>query len=203
MFTSFKIQSKHIMIGLLLFAWLPVQASQMETKNKEQVALEWVTSGTLAEERKVFMSAFKMAYTGFSLETLKIKSLDGFLTAVFDEEVADVNDKSKKVYFVTARKAGKVVGFAAFDETKNPHEVYIRQLAVDPASWGSGIGKDLIFSILQKLPSTKKFVVMTRKVNQIARKFYLKVGFTVCNFLHEGLDPERYIGYEYTIPEKK
>ncbi len=83
MFTSFKIQSKHIMIGLLLFAWLPVQASQMETKNKETSRFRVGNLGILAEERKVFMSAFKMGIYRFFARNFKDQKSRWILNGCF------------------------------------------------------------------------------------------------------------------------
>ncbi len=165
---------------------------------QDEVEYTWVASGKLAEERQVFLKAFKKAYELLTLEQLGVDNLDAFLNGVFDDEVNDLANKALKVCFVTARKKGKVVGFASFNLEGND-TIYVRLMAVDQDYWRQGIGKALIFKAREVIPQARKYILMTRQVNTTAIEFYKKLGFKETTYLHAGLDPKKYVGYEYTI----
>ena len=122
-----------------------------------------------------------------------------FLNKAFDCEVEDLNGETTKVYFLSAVKNGKVVGFASFNQEGND-AIYVRQMSVDPDYWRQGIAKALVFKAQEVLPQARKYVLMTRLVNTTAIGFYKALGFTQTSYLHDGLDPKLYVGYEYTIP---
>lgn len=160
------------------------------------IILEWLKQGDLKEEEAVFAKSFAVAYNILPEDT------DRFLISAqeaFKQEVLDFNNPSKKIYCVNAKKDGTVVGFMTFENTQKQHEVYIRQMAVDPSMWGKGIGTTLMSSIFDKLPDTQRIVLVTRKVNTGAQAFYKKLGFKASEYTHEGLSPERYMGFEYNI----
>jgi ribosomal protein S18 acetylase RimI-like enzyme len=181
----------------------PVRASWIFIDKKDNaIELTWTEEeeSNLQGEESVFMKAFLEAYQAFTPQMLGIQDKYTFLQAAF----ADVRDDflNKNGHFVSARKDGKVIGFVQFKETEVEHEIYIAQLAVDPDFWENGIGRELVYSIFKKRPQTNHLVVIPRRINDLARKFYAKLGFTVCSYMHPGYDPKKYIGYEWSRPEK-
>ncbi len=188
------------LISLALLASLQSSLLGMNAA-KEDVVYTWIDSGKLEEERQVFLKAFKKIYQPLTKEELPIDNLDVFLNNAFDCEVEDLSSKTTKVHFVSAVKNGKVVGFASFNLEGND-AIYIRQMSVDPDYWKLGIGKALISKGREVLPQARKYVLMTRIVNATAIGFYKALGFKQTTYLHDGIDPKRYVGYEFIIPTK-
>jgi len=174
-------------------------------KNESLIELQWKNNNNLEQEEEIFICSFLKAYENESEETLGVEpSKKQWLEDTFKEERNDFKKKSGEVFIVSAKKNSKVVGFASFNETKNEGEIYIRQLAVDPDHWGEGIGKALVFSINdnEKIGNINKFVLVTRRCNIGAKDFYIRLGFTETKYCHEGLDPKKYVGYEFVVKEK-
>ena len=165
------------------------------------VTIEYVTSGALEEEKKVFIRAFQAAYEGIPLAVLNVESIEAFLEAAFEDEPLDLNNPNKNVSCAVAKKGEAIVGVIFFEPGLQENEVYIRQLAVEPAEQKQGIGQQLMMSIQTALPKTERLVVATRAVNVPARNFYKKIGFTECKEVPHGLNPERYVGYEKDLAQ--
>ncbi len=186
-------------LSLLVVGMLTSLPSSVLVAAQDDVVYTWVESGKLEEERQVFLKALKKNFEHLTLEQLGVDNLEAFLNRAFDDEVNDLANKSLKVRFVTARKKGKVVGFASFNLEGND-TIYVRQMSVDPDHWKQGIGKALIYKAREVFSQARTYVLMTRHVNTNAINFYKKLGFKETTYLHEGLDPKKYMGYEYTIP---
>ena len=195
---SFK--SSVSLISLLVLA--SIQSSLFAAVANDDVVYTWIESGKLEEERQVFLKAFKKIYQPLTKEELPIDNVEVFLNKVFDSEVEDLNSKTTKVHFLSAVKNGKVVGFASFNLEGND-AIYLRLMSVDPDYARQGIGKALVFKAREVLPQARKYVLMTRLVNTTAIGFYKALGFAQTTYLHDGLDPKRYVGYEYMIPPKQ
>ncbi len=165
-------------------------------KKGESVMYEWINGGDLIGEEEVFINAFSEAYRDLYLD---VDNKYELLKNAFEDERNELNNDSKNIYCISAKKDNKVVGYASFEEGDNPYEVYIRQMAVDPSCWSRGIGRNIVFAILDKLPDTKKIVLITRSTNNIACTFYRTLGFKNSEYMHEGYDPNVYQGFEYSI----
>lgn len=168
------------------------------SKEDSAINYTWITSGDLAEEREVMVNAFKKMYAPLSKEELPIDNLDTFLNGAFDDEVKDLANPQTGVSMLCAKKDDKTIGFISCNE-ESANVIYIRQMAVSPEFWGQGIGKKLVAGIQKKFPVAKKLVLMTRIVNRGAIAFYTALGFKKTDYLHAGLNPERYVGYEYIV----
>jgi len=141
--------------------------------------------------------------TKASLDQLQIHTpvcLEKFLHEAFDDEVIDVNDAKKEIYMVSASINGKVVGFAACNPTEVPGQVYMRQLAVSPEHWRTGIGKMLMYSVFRVLPNTKHLILAVRRLNACARDFYAAMNFSECDYMYEKLVAEKYVGLQFIVP---
>lgn len=152
---------------------------------------------TLNQEKEIFMDSFYEAYKNISLEALKIKDLKPFLESAFSDEFIDFDNKKDGTYFYHVVHKNEIVGYASFDMNDRQDSAYIRQLAVTPKFWSKGIGKKLVFAIINQFESIKHLSLVTRRVNTIGVEFYKHIGFKESSFSHEGLDPKLYIGFEW------
>jgi len=160
-----------------------------------KITIDPIGQSDLKEEEEIFITAFLEAYKDFSPEQLGVKDKLQFLQDAF----ADVKEDfaiGKNLAF-SAKKEGKVIGFVCFKPTEVKGQVYIAQLAVSPFYWQNGVGKELVFFVLKAIPETNHLVVIPRQLNEIARKFYEHLKFKVCDYMHPGYDPNKYIGYEW------
>ena len=166
-----------------------------------QVKYEWVIERDLGQEEEIYVKAFCKAYENLSNEALGLKSDDNralWLQNACRDRTNTLVCIKNNMHVLHARSGEKILGFAVFEETGDKDEVYIVALCVDPAYHRCGIGESLVFKIGQLFPETKKLVLMTRKLNVQARDFYIKkCGFKECDYVHEGLSSEYYIGYEW------
>lgn len=157
-------------------------------------------NGKLNAEKKVFIDSFSEAYKDIPLDVLKVESLPKFLNAAFEDEENDFASKKANSLFISAKdENARVVGFVSFDN--NSDHVYIRNLAVDPEFQGCGLGKALVFCVLNEFKNCRCLKLMTRRANSRARLFYTKIGFIESAYIHQGIPPERYIGYEYSFDD--
>ena len=45
--------------------------------------------------------------------------------------------------------------------------------------------------------------IFVRSFLEVHKNFYTKLGFKECEYVHEGLDPKKYVGYELAVEEKE
>jgi len=202
-----KNQSHKITL-LILFAMahIPFPSCANSPSQTMAVTLEYVKGGDLQEEKNVWVRAAKDAYKDIPLDVLfgtinaeRFKTLDGVLEVGFEDHPIDLNNPDKNVFCVVAKNEEVVVGVILFEPTEQKNEVYIRELAVDPAMQRKGIGRQLMGAVQTTLPTTKKIVLTTNKANMSASNFYQKIGFVRCAQIHHGFNPERWIGFEKEI----
>ena len=176
-----------------------LQADWLVNCNGRQIKL-FLPKITLSAEKKVFIDAFSEAYKDIPLDVLKVENLQQFLNAAFEDEENDFASKQANTLFISAKdEKDRVVGFVSFDN--NSDHVYIRSLSVDPEFQGYGLGKALVFCFSNVFKNCRRLKLVTRKANSCARLFYTKIGFIESAYIHQGLSPERYIGYEYSFDD--
>ena len=171
----------------------PVPFWSFIDQEEAEITCEWIESSDFQNERTVFVNALSETYKNLQLDT-------NYLNESFDEEVQAFNGK-KKIYALSVKKDGNVIGYASFNKTGIQHQVYVRQLVVDPTFWNRGIEEKMLFSIFKKLPETNHLVLAIRKIDKATRKFYTNLGFQECMYLHEELNHKQYIGLEFLVPE--
>ncbi len=162
--------------------------------------------GDLAEHRKIYNEAFWAARVQSGLE----KGDDEAARCHFFELISNGMDEVKKLlienpaqtFGLSAKQDGKLVGFMIFSQEKGG-DVYINQCAIHPDCWNHGIATTLGKVIKSTLvPDAKKLVWMARRKNKVATQFYdhlQKYGVKVAAYVHEGLSPEVYQGYELPL----
>lgn len=158
----------------------------------------------LEQAEQVFVAAFKLAYEPLTREELPVRDrLDEFLHSAFADEYDRFEKHDQNEIIIVARGHDEeIVGYISFSPTEEEGTYYINQLAVAPTKGRRGLGKALVFHILEYRPTLKKLVLVTRRANRVAKDFYSKIGFTESSYTHEGLDPVRYVGYEFNIGSK-
>ena len=83
-------------------------------------------------------------------------------------------------YWIEARVAGKLAGWATFQQEKNqPKAYYMNILVVDPRYQKMSIGTNLVMSLLHLniVPDLKTIHLLLRVKNHGGRIFYTKLGF--------------------------
>jgi ribosomal protein S18 acetylase RimI-like enzyme len=181
----------------LILGCLPGYSWEFLDRSGEPVQLELCSQKDLIECEEVFVQAFTEAYKDFSLEQLGIQDKLVFLHEAFADVYDDVQLGLQKL--VVAKKEGKIIGFSGFKKTEKPNQIYISQLAIDPEHWKQGIGRQLVFSVFYLYENVESLVVIPRRINTVARGFYQKIGFSESSYMHPGYNPEKYMGYEWTL----
>jgi len=172
-------------------------------KNGKPVIIEQIMSGNLMENYAVFHKAFTELYADHpkvmeqALENFK--SLDEFLKFAFEEwERKNFEAKKPNNYFVRAAKEGKPIGYMSF-EVKN-NKAFIRNLAIDPACKGMGIGKELTAAVFKIRPDISKATLLVSRSNLPAIGFYKHLGFVekIPDPMPEFFDSSTWMGMEMT-----
>ena len=185
---------------VLLVSFQPIYAWEFINKSGETVTLDQCEEQDLPYCKEVFVTAFLEAYKDFSEEQLAVQDKQQFLQSAFSDVYDDFHEGLQKI--LVAKLDGTIIGFAGFKPTDEPGQVYISQLAVTPAHWRSGIGKELVFASLRLYENCSHLAVIPRRINQVARNFYLKLGFTESNYMHPGYNPQKYVGYEWHLAQE-
>ena len=164
------------------------------------VEYRWQKEPDRESFRRIMFESFLFCYRDLTQADLQIDTdKKTWLSSCFSDEFLDQLKLPNSPYrLLAALKESAPVGYALFDLSLYPHQVYLSELAVDLRFQGKGIGKQLVFAPLQSLPDTKKIVLITRKANAQAKAFYKAIGFSPSSFIEKGYSPDLYTGYEYS-----
>jgi len=185
------------LVGFLLFCSAAF-SWEFQDQVIEGYTFEWNRKENFQEASQVFVDSFMFAYRGFSPQRLGVESIQSFLEKTIAEELELQAKKPKDIHWLVAKKNGKIVGLLILELTDYP-EVYGRQLAISPHHLRTGLGTLFADVTLKNLPKAKRFVVITRAVNQVSARFFESLGFKRSEYMHEGYDSSKYIGYEYIV----
>jgi len=162
---------------------------------RKDIDIQWVKGGDLTMAREIFKRAYQKRYKNLPPEKLKINNFATFLESAFDKEERDLRG-NPNTHLALAYSQNRLVGFVSID-VLGDNKVYLRQLAVSPDLWHQGIEETLVNSILEKEPSLQHILVIVRRANESEKAFYKNLGFQETLYMHEGFDPQDYIGLEY------
>lgn len=128
----------------------------------------------------------------------QFKTIDTIASVSFEYEKKEFDAKKSGAYFVQALVDTKPIGYMSF-KIQPDGSAYMRQLTVDPAAQGMGIGKLLVHSIFIVRPELQKIALTTNRANISAIGFYKHLGFTEGALISEGFDPDPkvWIGLEF------
>lgn len=146
----------------------------LRDKKDNLLRFSWITTGDLHEEHQLYLKAFKDFYKNFPPAYFTSSGIIEFLEQVFALEKAEAD----KRYFVSVRKDELVIAFASF--RKIDQNAHIKLMVIDQAYKDCGISSELVLTILNKLPDTKKIVTVIRKENKATYNFYQQLGFQEC-----------------------
>lgn len=159
-------------------------------KQNNPIDLEWGSAKTLDAVRSVYVEAYAhdQIYRAFfqakDQEAAKEK-LGSDWTERADLYRGKLEGASPEAYFAVAKKGSKIIGFALFDTHKPwgvprnrlpPEEVYVTPIMVLPEAQGTGVGKELLFSILRRVPDLKT-IALTTFTSFPASNVYRHLGF--------------------------
>lgn len=151
--------------------------------------------------KDVLVNSFMKAYEDVPLSELNpdfksIGDVRRFYEDYFESEFGHyVNGK---LLWVQAFEGGRLLGWATFELESN-HEAYMNLLAVAPEYQKQGVGRRLVFSICNEIPSIDTIHVLVRKVNVEGEKFYRHIGFSEFDYPREDnfVDPSLLGGYRW------
>lgn len=166
---------------------------------KNGITYSWENEPNSSESKKVFLNAFVKCYGQIPLDVLKKSSREEMVQWLDDafEDTYVVYKNSKSRLWLSAKANDKVVGFLVIDIAKYPEEIYLAQLAIDPAYQGQGIATLMIRSLFDQFSECVRFVVISRCANEEAKGLYNALCFAPSSYMHEGYSREFYTGFEY------
>lgn len=139
--------------------------------------------------KSVHDKAFKDVYKNvWSVE------LEEKVVATFDTYIKEWNINSNMV-LITEKENDMLRGWALFKI--NNDQAILELVCVDPEYCRRGIGKRLVFSILEHYPNISRIGVVTRKINTISPEFYPALGFQKTDFLLPEYNADEIQGYEW------
>lgn len=133
-----------------------------------------------------FSAIYKQAWNN----TFKQKAIAGF-----QNYLEQFKNNPQDWIFLITQCDTILSGWALFYIDKQKQRVIIEHLSIDPQFWRKGLGKKLIFSLIDYYPKIKSFAVVTRTINNISPKFYTSLGFIKTDFSIAGYT-EPMQGYE-------
>lgn len=175
--------------------------SELRNFEKNGISYEWEEDPDFYLCKMFFSDAFITSYSQVPLEDLGFygrASMVQKISDAFDEFYLKFKSGQSNLRWLTAKEGGVPVGALVADLSKFPKEVYIAQMAVETMHQRQGIATAMVSALLEQLPETNRFVVITRKANRTARAFYTAFGFKDSDYTHEGYSPDWYAGYEYS-----
>jgi ribosomal protein S18 acetylase RimI-like enzyme len=192
---------KYLLVAsIILFGSIPgISFGEQHDFQKNGIAYVWENEPNYLESKKVFCDAFVKCYGQIPLDVLRKFSREEmvqWLDDAFEETYVDYKN-SKSSLWLSAKANDKMVGCLIIDIDKYPEEIYLAQLAIDPAYQRQGIASSMIRSLFDQFSECGKFVVITRCANEEAKGLYNALGFTSSSYMHEGYSRELYTGFEY------
>lgn len=173
-----------------------------KNKNGQNVRLVIARHDTdLKSTRDMYVKSFYHNYRNIPIADLNpqfktIADVENWFGSSFDEEQNLLN--KNKIILVQAILNNEVIGMVSFE--KLPFEnnaVSLRNIAISADHQRTGLGKYLVFSIINIASEITTIFVIVNHLNQIAVKFYENIGFCESKHTREGYDSAKYIGLEW------
>lgn len=192
---------KYLLVAsIILFGSTPgTSYGERHDFQKNGIAYVWENEPSCLESKKVFLDAFVKCYCQVPLDVLRKSSREEmvqWLDDAFEGTYVDYKSSKSNLWF-SAKADDKILGFLVIDIAKYPEEIYLAQLAIDPAYQRRGIASSMIRSLFDQFSECGRFVVITRFANEEAKGLYNALGFTSSSYMHEGYSRELYTGFEY------
>lgn len=178
-----------------------------QKENGCEISYEQIFVATdFSQEKKVFVDAFTTAYKDDyeHFQSIGIFDMHKYFGNIFDEEFLQVVQQLKTlppIYLVEAKVNRQVAGLITFNE-EEPHQVYIRWLAISPIHGRLGLGKALVNYIKKILPHTCRLMVVAYKIDRPAMNFWKnKMNFIPSDYSRKEYDSATFQGFTYNFSE--
>lgn len=174
-----KSLSRALMFGVSLL--LSFNCRALVAKG-EKVIFLWkepasLNSAFISEMQKMFIETFIAQYhLSNSFTDLTDNNLENILQEYFEKSIKPRFVNKEDQYFLCAQTQDKIIGFVFWEKLEN-QQAYVAELAIAKAYWRQGLGKIFMLSIFDKLPDTKKIVLLTEHENKGAQRFYESLGY--------------------------
>jgi ribosomal protein S18 acetylase RimI-like enzyme len=186
--------------SLLLFGNISATCcNALHNFEKNGITYVWEETPDHSTSKQVFLDAFVDCYSQIPLDVLGQPSREAmalWLADGFEEAYSNYQESTHSLW-ISAKAEGKVVGFLIIDVANYPEEIYLSQLAIDPAYHRKGIASSIIRALFEQFPECAKFVLITRRANEEAKGLYNSLGFVPSPYMHEGYSEDVYTGFEY------
>lgn len=200
-----------ITIGLLIgavgglfiarrFLWPKTSILKMVDVRGNKITVKLITDNFSENEpliRAVFEALYKKNPAVFNDAIKQFKTIDALTTFAIKTERDEFVAKKQNFYFVHALIDKKPVGYLSF-EVQPDKTVFMRELMIDPAYQGMGIGKLLTHTIFDIRPDVTKITLITGRSNSDALGFYKHLGFVEGPIPQTWADPKSWVGMEFT-----
>lgn len=161
-------------------------------KKGNTIDFEWCNASALEAVRSVYVDAyahenlFQAFFDESNLDEARARL--GYSWSCRSAHYREMLKKQPpEAYFAIAKQGSKIIGFALFDRSRvrgassirgvfPPEEVFVSPIMILPEAQGTGVGKELLFSILRQFPNLKKISLDTSK-RLPASGFYRHLGF--------------------------
>lgn len=192
---------KYLLAASIMLFWITPAISYGDQHDfqKNGITYTWENEPNYLASKKVFLDAFVKCYDQVPLDVLRKSSREEmvqWLDDAFQEMYVDYT-ASKSSLWLLAKAYDKIVGLLVIDLAKYPEEIYLAQLAIDPAYQRRGIGSSMVRSLFDQFSECGKFAVITRCANEEAKSLYSALGFSSSSYMHEGYSRDLYTGFEY------
>lgn len=186
---------RNVFLGIaLLLTTICVNAHEFNT------SLTWNKQGPMQAELYMAINSAYDCYRDLTLEQLGVEDVYEFLNSAYGEDIAEVQANPEKFKWVSAsNNQGEAIGYASFEYEPNTKQVYVRQLAVANKYKRHGLASKIVNEGLLQYPEAKKVVIITRRVNVPALNLWKKLGFKESQYMHEGYDANKYVGFEKNL----
>jgi ribosomal protein S18 acetylase RimI-like enzyme len=146
-------------------------------KQGNRIDCEWCDQSSLEKVRSVYIQGF-LGHDFLEIEdpNQAKRAIDAVWTRRIVGYIPKFSKKPPEAFLVTAKKGSEIVGFVIF-EMRKFQEVYVTPLVIHPSMQKTGLGKELIFAILKKMPNLKRMSLITMRSNTNAVCFYNHIGF--------------------------
>ncbi|WP_277211716.1 GNAT family N-acetyltransferase [Isoptericola croceus] len=146
----------------------------VETDN--DVVIRSATTSDAATIAQVHMTSWKSAYSHV-LPTSYLDSLDVSERAEqWEKTLASAEGTT-----IVAEADGRTLGFASYgpsrDEDADDGCLELYAIYLDPESWGRGVARDLMRTVLADVPPTVRMTLWVLNESQRAHHFYRRHGF--------------------------
>ena len=131
---------------------------------------------------RLLQRCFLDHYVSFSKEDLgTLKPKDVWLSEVAEKELHLQQESPGRYRWLTACKAGSVLGLLILDIGVEPHvfvtDVVARQFVVSQEYQRQGLGLEMCIRVLELFPDIRRIKACTRSKNLTSQRFLKKIGF--------------------------